>query len=76
MDDKLDQQLLDLEASGHVLVFSDGSAKRIDSVGLVAGYGVYVSGNTALSASWPVFLHQTNNVAEMQAAVRKLPKNL
>ena len=70
--DKLDQQLLDVESNGYVLVFTDGSAKRVDGVGSVAGYGVYVSGTTTLSAFFLVALQQSNNIAELQANVRAL----
>ena len=68
--DKLEQQLLDLESNGYVLVFTDGSANHADGVGLVAGYGVYFSGTTALSAFLPISSKQSNNVAELHAAVR------
>ena len=55
---------------GHVLVFTNNSAKQVDGVGWVASYCVYVPGTTALSALLLVSLRQSNNVAGLQGADR------
>ena len=64
--------LLETTAKGFVLVFTDGSSEKFKGVGRLGGYGVYSDQGVALSSHMPLEMKQTNNAAELMAALRAL----
>ena len=53
-------------------IFTDGSSTVEDGIGRLAGYGIYLAGEAAISAHMPTALRQTNNSAKLMAALRAL----
>ena len=58
-----------LRIRGVTLVFTDGSSAVEDQVGQLAGYGIFFENEVAIAAYVPDHLHQTNNSAELFAAL-------
>ena len=61
-----------LRFQGYTLVYTDGSSTELEGVGRVAGYRTYVHPDVSIAAHVPVSLRQTNNTAELPAAIRAL----
>ena len=71
---KLDAYLSDLEDRGFTIVYVDGSSEKVTGVGFVGTYGIYCEGNLAISAYLHTHLRQTNNTAEIYAALQTLKR--
>ena len=71
---KLDAYLSDLEDRGFTIVYVDGSSENVTGVGFVGTYGIYCEGNLAISAYLHTHLRQTNNTAEIYAALQTLKR--
>jgi ribonuclease HI len=56
----------------YTYVFVDGSCENIGTSDAVAGLGVYFGKNHLLNVSEPVTGRSTNNVGEIQAAIRAI----
>eukprot|EP00670_Eutreptiella_braarudii_P017476 CAMPEP_0174349448 /NCGR_PEP_ID=MMETSP0811_2-20130205/6181_1 /TAXON_ID=73025 ORGANISM="Eutreptiella gymnastica-like, Strain CCMP1594" /NCGR_SAMPLE_ID=MMETSP0811_2 /ASSEMBLY_ACC=CAM_ASM_000667 /LENGTH=305 /DNA_ID=CAMNT_0015476833 /DNA_START=215 /DNA_END=1132 /DNA_ORIENTATION=+ len=69
---ELETILLETTAKGFILVFTDGSSEKFEGVGRLGGYGVYSDQGVALSSHMPLEMKQTNNAAELMAALRAL----
>ena len=69
---ELETILHDAEDSGFLLVFTDGSSDTIHGVGRLGGYGVYSENGVSLSEHMLLGMEQTNNRAELMAALRAL----
>ena len=57
---------------GFTLVFMDGSSEKFDGVGRLGGYGVYSQDGQSIAEHMPIGVKQTNNAAELMAALRAL----
>ena len=62
----------DLEQKGYVLAWTDGSSKKVKGIGDIVGYGVYAEPDVSFSTFLPTGERQTNNTAELFAAVKAL----
>ena len=70
--DELEQVLTELQDQNVPLIFTDGSSAMEEGIGRLADYGIYLAGEVAISAHMPTTLRQTNNHAELMAALRML----
>ena len=55
-----------------MLLFTDGSSEKFDGVGRLWGYGVYSQDGQSIAEHIPIGMKQTNNAAELMAALRAL----
>ena len=69
---KLEALICNLEEQGFHIVYTDGSAEKVAKIGYVAGYGIYAPGLHAIGAHLPPGLQQTNNTAELFAAIQAI----
>lgn len=60
------------DSEGYVHVYTDGSCENNGKKQAVAGLGVYFGDNHPLNASEPVRGRATNNIGEIQAAIRAI----
>ena len=64
--------LQDTAEQGFTLVFTDGSSEKFDGVGRLGGYGVFRQDGQSIAEHMPIGIKQTNNAAELMAALRDL----
>ena len=62
----------DAEDDGFQLVFANASSEKIEGISKLGGYGVYSENCISLSEPMPLNMKQTNNAAELMAALRTL----
>ena len=62
----------DLEAQGYHIIYTDGSSEKVAGVDLMGGYGIFCDGLHAIGAHLPPALRQTNNTAELYAAIQAI----
>ena len=70
--EELQQVLVDLTASNIPLIFTDGSSAVEQGAGRVARHGNFHQDYVAIAACVPDDFRQTNNSAELLAALRAL----
>ena len=69
---ELETILQDTVEQGFTLVFTDGSSEKFDEVGRLGGYGVFSQDGQSIAEHMPIGMKQTNNAAELMAALRAL----
>ena len=70
--EELESELHDLRKQGYLLVLIDGSSDDEPGVGCIARYGIATEGGHRIDNHMPVHLRQTNNAAELYAALPAL----
>ena len=69
---KLEALICELEDQGFHIIYTDGSSEKVAKIGYVGGYGIYAPGLHAIGAHLPPGLRQTNNTAELYAAIQAI----
>ena len=70
--EELYTELAELRTQGYLLIFTDGSSEDEPGVGRIAGYSIATESGIRVTNYVPVHLRQTNNAAELYAAVQAL----
>ena len=75
-DLELETVLKETIDAGYIWIYTDGSSNKFEGVGRLGEHGIFSEQGVSLSAFMPIEMSQTNNTAELMAALRALQLQL